>query len=213
MRHSELSVIHTGKDVAWQECPLRNTSVCSPSETQHGFFVALYNGLGQSVLQPITLPVSQPAWVVLASDGRTIASQVTDMTAKDSSLRKINGGDPTSANYTLHFMAPLIPLGVSQFLVRPAPAQHPDASVYTPSSPAPADGDVTISNKHLDVTFSKDTNMIARITNKDYQIDVSAAQTYWWYAFRVFCSTVDSAITLHFFLLFFLCFFCWLFAV
>ena len=158
-------------------CDYLNVSSCALTEVESSFTVNVYNPIARQVTSYVRIPVNSTSYTVYDSTGKTVESQVVDVSARTKSIRKEGG------LHELVFKTSAPPLGFSSYLIKKASGNiKPDkSSIYSRAVPLTEATSNPIFNKFLTLDFSADTGRLSRITENVEEISLDVDQQFFWY--------------------------------
>lgn len=165
-------------------CNLLNVSVCPITEGNSQFGITVFNPIAHNVSTFVRLPVSSLAFgchsVVLPHLNQAIQSQVVPLMKRDQldSLRK--GSDAVAE---IVFPVQLPPLGIAVYFVKKDQEFDDQLSCSRRWSDVsvPSNGDFTIKNEFLVLTFDGSTGLLKSVANLENSLTVSLSQTLQYY--------------------------------
>lgn len=167
-------------------CWYLNISVCSATEDVQKFTVTAYNPIGRTVSTPVHVPVNGNKYMVIGPDGKTVPSQLLDVSAATKGVRRDRG----KASRELLFTASIPGLGFSTYTVtkqmelpRGRTDSRYDESVahLTPASQPSVNADTTISNEFYSLTFDMTSGLLTSILDLTSQTQTTVSQSFYWY--------------------------------
>eukprot|EP00494_Astrolonche_serrata_P024275 UN24533 len=164
----------TGSNQDFQECPLRNVSICdftSKIGTDGVFTTLVWNNLGRSRQEWIEIPVTASSVQVLdASTNQPV--KVIFVDAKQSVTNY--GPSKDGLTKSILFQATLPPMGYRSFriTVSSKPTQPPKKERKTET--------ISLKNAYYQLAFNAN-GMLSQITNLKSNITISGQQNFYWY--------------------------------
>ncbi|XP_043940666.1 lysosomal alpha-mannosidase [Protopterus annectens] len=163
-------------------CNKLNISVCPLTESASTFSVQVYNPLPRRITWNIRLPVNGTAYNVLGPNDKSVPNQVVPVSNFTKMVRE-NKGYATSE---LLFQATIPAVGFSTYTVTKEAAgkmihQRRSKWVQQYNQQMEKSKHLTITNEHVEVSFSPDTGLLKMIRNLDKGISLNVAQNFFWY--------------------------------
>ncbi|XP_070544770.1 lysosomal alpha-mannosidase-like isoform X1 [Ptychodera flava] len=167
-------------------CHYLNISICSSTESQKSFTVTVYNPLARSTNSFVRVPVDLLRYTVTDPDGKTVPTQILDVTKETKRVR----GNRGSATHELFFPVSAPALGYSTYLVTAdsklvfQPVHDPSSRSSEPSQYTPrqqSNADTIIKNEYMSLSFDGTTGLLKSITDLESRKILPVSQSFFWY--------------------------------
>ena len=181
------SVLNKGNpqsfDIQYTFCDYLNVSACPATEAVKSFAITVYNPITRPVDTYIRIPVLSEGVRIYGPDGKAVPVTTQEVSSETKFVR----GNLGKAQYELTFPATgLPPLGVAVYTANTTSYKRQDASKFAPSKSDLKNSvknlqEYTISNKHLRLTFNRDSGRLTKVENLESQISLPVDQQFFWY--------------------------------